>query len=57
MKRQERRGAYADGDLSESSWTDEERPESEEQPVAQRQVRRPLARTAQNRRISCSNSN
>ena len=48
MKRKERRGAYADGDLSESSWTDEERPESEEQPVAQRQVRRPLARTAQN---------
>ena len=47
MKRQERRGAYADGDLSDSSWTEEERPESAEQPVAQRQVRRPLASTAQ----------
>jgi hypothetical protein len=47
MKRQERRGVYADGDLSDSSWTGEERPESAEQPVAQRQVRRPLARTAQ----------
>ena len=34
MKRQERRGAYADGDLSDSSWTEEERPESAEQPVA-----------------------
>ena len=47
MPRQERRGAYADGDLSDSSWTEEERPESAEQPVAQRQVRRPLASTAQ----------
>jgi hypothetical protein len=47
MKRQERRGAYADGDLSDSSWTEDERPESAEQPVAQRQVRCPLASTAQ----------
>ena len=47
MKRQERRGAYADGDLSDPSWTEEERSESAEQPVAQRQVRRPLASTAQ----------
>src|SRR5229473_104902 len=47
MPRQERRGAYADGDLSDSSWTEEERPESAEQPVAQRQVRRPVATTAQ----------
>jgi hypothetical protein len=28
-------------------WTEEERPESTEQPVAQRQIRRPLASTAQ----------
>ena len=48
MKRQERRGAYADGDLSDSSGTDEEQPESAQQPVAHRQVRRPLASTAQN---------
>ena len=48
MKRQERRGAYADGDLSDSSWTEEERPQSADQPVAQREVRRPLASTAQN---------
>src|SRR5216684_3521045 len=47
MQRQERRGAYADGDLSDSSWTEEERPESADQPVAQRQVRRPLSSTAQ----------
>src|SRR5712692_8438341 len=47
MKRQERRGAYADGDPSDSSWTEEERPESAEQPVTQRQVRRPLSSTAQ----------
>src|ERR1700736_4571708 len=47
MQRQERRGAYADGDLSDGSWTEEERPESAEQPVAQRQIRRPLASTAQ----------
>ena len=33
--------------LSDSSWTEEERPESADQPVAQRQVRRPLASTAQ----------
>src|SRR5216684_3770840 len=36
MKRQERRGAYADGDLSDASWTEEERPQSADQPVAQR---------------------
>src|SRR5712692_4155247 len=47
MKRQERRGAYGDGDLSDASWTEEERPESAEQPVTQRQVRRPLSSTAQ----------
>src|SRR6266852_5444688 len=47
MKRQERRGAYADGDLPDSSWTEEERPQCADQPVAQRQVRRPLASTAQ----------
>ena len=48
MKRQERRGAEGDGDLSDSSWTEEERPESAQQPVAQRQVRRPLATTTKN---------
>ena len=47
MKREERRGAYADGELADSSWTEEEGLESAEQPGAQRQVRRPLARTAQ----------
>ena len=46
MKCEERRGAYANGDLSDASWTEEERPESAEQPVAQCQVRR-LASTAQ----------
>ena len=33
--------------LSDASWTEEERPESAQQPVAQRQVRRPPATTAQ----------
>src|SRR5215831_4164919 len=47
MKRQERRGAESDGELSNSAWIEEERPESAEQPVAQRQIRRPLASTAQ----------
>ena len=35
MKRQERRGAEGDGDLSDATRTEEERPESAEQPVAQ----------------------
>ena len=47
MKRQERREAYGDGDLSDASWTEEKRPHSADQPVAQRQVRRSLASTAQ----------
>jgi hypothetical protein len=47
MKRQECRGAYGDGDLSDASWTEEEGPESAEQPVSQRQVRRAPASTAQ----------
>jgi hypothetical protein len=51
MKRQERRGAYANGDFSDASWTEEERPESTAQPIAQRQVRRPLARTAQDKQL------
>src|SRR5712692_2480844 len=47
MKRQERRGPEGDGSLSDASWTEEDRPEFAQQPVAQRQVRRPLASTAQ----------
>jgi hypothetical protein len=47
MKRQERRRAEGDGDLSDAFWTEEERPESAEQPVAPRQVRGALASTAQ----------
>ena len=47
MKRQERRGAYADGDLSDSSWAEEKCPESEQQPVTRCQAWRSLARTAQ----------
>ena len=45
MKRQERRGAEGDGDLSDASGTEEERPESAEEPVAQRQAGRPPATT------------
>jgi hypothetical protein len=45
VKRQERRGAQADGDLPDSSWTEEERRQSANPPVAQRELRRPLATT------------
>ena len=37
--------------FGKSSWTYEERPESEEQSVAQHQVRRPLASPAQNDQV------
>jgi hypothetical protein len=47
MKRQERRGAYGDGDLSDASWAEEKRPHSADQPVAPGRVRRSLASTAQ----------
>ena len=47
MKRQERREAYADGDLSDSSSAEEKCPESEQQPVTRCQAWRSLARTAQ----------
>ena len=47
MKRQKRRGADADGDLSDSFWIEEERPQCADQPVAQREVRRSSASTAQ----------
>ena len=40
-------GTEGDGDFAEASWTEEHRPESAQQPVARRQVRRPLASTAQ----------
>ena len=46
MKRQERRGAYADGDLSDSFSAEEKCPESEQQPVTRCQAWRSLARTA-----------
>jgi hypothetical protein len=48
MKRQECRGAHGDGQLSDASRTEEEGPASTKQPVAQRQVRRPLATTTKN---------
>jgi hypothetical protein len=47
MKRQERRGAKSDGELSNPAWIEEERPESATQPFAQRQVGRPPASAAQ----------
>ena len=47
MKRQERRGAYGDGDLSDSSSAEEKCPEAEQQPVTRGQAWRSLARTAQ----------
>jgi hypothetical protein len=45
MKRQECRRAYSDGELSDASGTEEERPESAEEPVASRQAGRPPATT------------
>jgi hypothetical protein len=48
MKREKRRGTDADGDLPDSPWTEEERPQSANQPVAQREVRRPLVTTTKN---------
>ena len=47
MKRQERRGAKGDGELSNPAWIEEERAESAQQPVAQRQAGRPPASAAQ----------
>ena len=51
MKRQERRGLEGEGSLSNAPWTEEDRPESAQQPVARRQVRRPLASTAQDEQL------
>jgi hypothetical protein len=47
MKPQERRAAYGDGDLTDAPRIQEQRPESAEQTVAQRQVGRALASPAQ----------
>src|SRR5262245_62152826 len=47
MKRHQCRGAYGNGELSDAFWTEEERPESAEQPVVQPQAGRPFASTAQ----------
>src|SRR5262245_7580108 len=47
MKREERRGAEGDGGFSKPAWPEEQRPESTEQPVAHREVGRPLASAAQ----------
>ena len=46
MKRQERRWTHADRDLSDASGTEEQGPQSAGQPVAQREVRGPLASAA-----------
>jgi hypothetical protein len=51
VKREERRRAEGDRDLSDASWTGEEPPESAPQSVAPQQVRRPLARPAQNEQL------
>ena len=45
MKRQECRGAEGDGDLSDASGAEEERSESAQEPVAQRQFWRSAATT------------
>ena len=50
MKRQKRRGAHGNGELSDRPETEEERSESAEQTVARRQVGRTLATPAQDDR-------
>jgi len=47
MKRQERRGAKGESDLLETTRPEEQRLESEQQPVAPRQIRRTLVATPQ----------
>ena len=47
MKRQKRRGAQGDGELSNAAWIEKERLESAEQPVAPRQVGRPTTSAPQ----------
>ena len=47
MKRQERRGLEGDGSFSKASGTEEDRAESAQQSIDRRQVRRPVASTAQ----------
>jgi len=51
MKREERRRAYRDGELSNASWIEEERSESAEQPVAPRQVGRAPAGAPQDNQL------
>ena len=47
MKRQERRGAKGESDLLETARSEEQRPESEQQPVAPREIRPTFAATPQ----------
>ena len=51
MKRHKCRGAHGDRELSDASGTEEERSESAEQPVAWRQVGRPLATTTKHEQL------
>ena len=51
MKGQERRGAEGDGDLSDASRSEEERPESAQETVGGCQVRRALASPAQDNEL------
>jgi hypothetical protein len=48
MKRQKRRGPERDGELSDAACTEEQRTDSEQQPIAARQIRRPTTRATQN---------
>ena len=51
MERQERRWAQADGDLSDASGAEKQRPEPAQQPVSACQVRRPLPSTPQDEQL------
>ena len=51
MNPEERRRAECDGDLADAFCSEEHRPESAQQSVTRREVRRPLAITAQNNEL------
>lgn len=54
VKCQERRGPEGEGDLSDASWTEKERPESAEEPVGERQTGCPPTTTMKTMRCCLS---
>jgi hypothetical protein len=48
MKRQKRRGAECDGELPNAAWPEEQRPDSQQQSIAARQIWRPTTGPTKN---------